>query len=80
MEYLQSDLGEIKISNWKMVLEDICKYANVSDNGATAMFIIFWDVLIDEQIFFSSQVKQSAIVINKHGIRVVSWIAEWLKN
>ena len=41
MEYLQSDLGEIKISNWKMVLEDICKYANVSDNGATAMFITF---------------------------------------
>ena len=41
MEYLQSDLGEIKISNWKMVLEDICKYENVSDNGATAMFITF---------------------------------------
>ena len=62
-----------------MVLEDICKYENVSDNGATAMLLTFWDILIDEQIFFSSQVKQSAVVINKHGIRVASGIAERLK-
>ena len=31
------------------------------------MFIIFWDILTDEQIFFSPQVK-SVIISNKHGI------------
>ena len=34
----------------------------------TTMFIIFWDVLIAEQIFFSPQVKRSVIISNKHGI------------
>ena len=32
------------------------------------MFIIFWDILIDEQTLFSPQVKRSMIVNNKHGI------------
>ena len=32
------------------------------------MFIIFWDILIDEQILFSPQVKWSVIISNKHGI------------
>ena len=32
------------------------------------MFIIFWDILIDEKIFFLPQVKRSEIVSNKHGI------------
>ena len=32
------------------------------------MFIIFWDILIDEQIFFSPQMKRSVIISNKHGI------------
>ena len=36
--------------------------------GSTTMFIIFWDILNDEQIFFSSQVKRNVIVSNKHGI------------
>ena len=38
--------------------------------GSTTMFIIFWDILIDEQIFFSSQVKQSVIISNTHGIHI----------
>ena len=29
---------------------------------------IFWDSLILYQIFFSSQVKRSVIISNKHGI------------
>ena len=32
------------------------------------MFIIFLDILIDEQIFFSPKVKRSMIINNKHGI------------
>ena len=32
------------------------------------MFLILQDILIDEQIFFSPQVKRSVIVSNKHGI------------
>ena len=32
------------------------------------MFIIFWDILIDEHIFFLLQVKRSMIISNKHGI------------
>ena len=35
---------------------------------ATTIFIIFWDFLIDEQIFFLPQVKRSVIHSNKHGI------------
>ena len=35
---------------------------------ATTMFIIFWAILINEQIFFLLQVKRSVIVSNKHGI------------
>ena len=34
----------------------------------TTMFIIFSDILIDEQIFFSPEVKTSVIISNKHGI------------
>ena len=34
----------------------------------TTMFIIFWKILIDEQISFSAQVKQSVIISNKHGL------------
>ena len=32
------------------------------------MFKIFSDILIDEQIFFSPQVKGSMIISNEHGI------------
>ena len=32
------------------------------------MFIIFWDILIDEQNFLSLQVKRIMIISNKHGI------------
>ena len=32
------------------------------------MFIIFWDTLIDEQVFFLPQVKRSVNIGNKHGI------------
>ena len=32
------------------------------------MFIIFRDILRDEQIFFSPQVRQSMIISNKYGI------------
>ena len=32
------------------------------------MLIIFSDILIDEQIFFSPQVKRSMIINNKHDI------------
>ena len=32
------------------------------------MDIIFWDILILEQIFFSRQVKRSVIISNKYGI------------
>ena len=35
---------------------------------AATMFIVFWGILIDEQIFFSPQVKRSVIISNKHGI------------
>ena len=35
---------------------------------STIMDIIFWDFVILYQIFFSSQVKQSVIISNKHGI------------
>ena len=34
----------------------------------TIMDIIFWDFLLLYQIFFSSQVKRSVIISNKHGI------------
>ena len=37
-------------------------------NKATTMFKIFSDILIDEQIFFSPQVKGSMIISNEHGI------------
>ena len=32
------------------------------------MFITFWGILIDEQIFFSQQVKLRVIISNKQGI------------
>ena len=32
------------------------------------MFIIFWDILIDEPVSFSPQKKRSVIISNKHGI------------
>ena len=32
------------------------------------MFLIFSGILIDEQIFFSPQVKRSVVISNKHGI------------
>ena len=38
------------------------------ETGVTTMFIIFWDILIDEQIFFSPQVNRSVIISIKHGI------------
>ena len=37
-------------------------------NKTTIVFIIFLDILIDEQIFFSQQVKRSMIISNKHGV------------
>ena len=37
-------------------------------NRPTTMFIIFWDILIDDQVFFSPQVKRRVIISNKHGI------------
>ena len=33
------------------------------------MFIIFWEILIDDQIFFSPQVKRNMSISNKHGIQ-----------
>ena len=36
--------------------------------SAATMFIIFWGILIDEQIFFSPQLKGSMILGYKHGI------------
>ena len=38
----------------------------------TIIFIIFWDFLMFYQIFFSSQVKRSAMISNKHGIYELS--------
>ena len=32
------------------------------------MFIIFWNILIDKQIFFSPQAKRSVNISNKHGV------------
>ena len=44
------------------------------------MFIIFSDILIDEQIFFSPEVKTSVIISNKHGIyELPHGVAERLK-
>ena len=37
-------------------------------NRPTTMFIIFRGILIDEQIFFSPQIKRSVIISNKYGI------------
>ena len=34
----------------------------------TIMLIIFWDILMDEQISFSPQAKRSVIICNKDGI------------
>ena len=34
----------------------------------TTIFIMFWDIFIDEQIFFPPQVKRSVIISNKHSI------------
>ena len=34
----------------------------------TVMVIIFWDFLMSDQIFLSSQVKQSLVISNKYGI------------
>ena len=33
-EYLQTDQGVRKVTNWKKALEGTCKYENVSDSGA----------------------------------------------
>ena len=41
---------------------------NKSFKKATTMSIIFRDILINEQIFFSPQVKRSVNISNKHGI------------
>ena len=43
---------------------DTSKFARKVDL-ATIMFIIFWDLMMVEQIFFSSQVKRIAIISNK---------------
>ena len=43
----------------------------MNQNGSQTtiiMDIIFWDFLIIEQIFFSSQVKRIVIISNKYGI------------
>ena len=36
-------------------------------SNSTTMFM-FWDILIDEQVFFPLQVKRSVIISNEHGI------------
>ena len=43
-------------------------YTKTFKNVSTTILIIFWDVLINDQIFFSPQVKRSVIISNKHGI------------
>ena len=42
------------------------------------MFKMFWDFLIDKQIFLSPQVKRSMIINNKL-VHVSLWVAERLK-
>ena len=49
---------------WKI----LCSTTYIQIFIATTMFIIFWDILIDEQIFFSPWVTGSVIIGNKHGI------------
>ena len=43
-------------------------YLPLIQKDSTIMGIIFWDLLILYQIFFSSQMKQSVIISNKHGM------------
>ena len=45
----------------------------------TTMLLIFWDLLVAEEILLSSQVKQSMIISNKWYIRVASQVAKRLK-
>ena len=50
-------------------MSNICKNAGNKINAIfTTMFIIFWDILIDEEIFFSPQAKRSLIISNKHDV------------
>ena len=44
----------------------------------TIMLIIFWDILMDEQISFSPQAKRSVIISNKDGI--YRWPQKLLNN
>ena len=45
----------------------ISTYLRYSHTETTIIFIIFWDFLTFYQISLSPQVKQSAIISNKHG-------------
>ena len=46
----------------------ICYSLRVLDVVTTIMLIIFWEFLVFDQIFVSSEVKRSAVVCNKDGI------------
>ena len=46
----------------------ICKVLRTPNGWTTISSIIFWDFLMFYQIFLSSQVKQTVIISDKHGI------------
>ena len=45
---------------------------NAKKNLQATMFILVLHILIDEQIFFLTQVKRSVIISKKHGIYELS--------
>ena len=49
-------------------LRDFLTRAKIIPAWATILAILFWDLSMFYQIFFSPQVKRSVIISNKHGI------------
>ena len=54
--------NKYSLKHWRVIVESFLR------RGPTIMDIILWDFLILYEIFFSPQVKQSVIIINKHDI------------
>ena len=69
-------MWKVFVNSLKSRVTDLCKQKvkmKVPDHVffcglSTTMFIIFWKILIDEQIFFLPQLKRSEIISNKNGL------------
>ena len=61
-------LKNVKLSLWELLLQEFLSFLL---QRPTIVFIIIWDFLILQQIFYSSQVKRSEIISSNHGIHVL---------